>query len=55
MGILVIRILISIEPRATIRNSGIKLVRMLIYPLLGILAHLAKELHISPRLGLVGV
>jgi hypothetical protein len=37
------------------RHSGIKLVHLLIHPLLGILAHLARELGISPRLGLVGV
>ena len=37
------------------RHSRIKSVRLLIHPLLGILAHLARELGISPCLGLVGV
>ena len=37
------------------RHSRTKLVRLLIHPLLGILACLAGELCISPRLGLVGV
>ena len=37
------------------RHSGIKLVCLLIHPLLGILARLARELVVSPHLGLVGV
>ena len=37
------------------RHSGIKLVRLLIHPLLGILACLVRELGVSPYLGLVGV
>ena len=37
------------------RHSGIKLVRLLIHPLLGILARLAGELGVFPHLGLVGV
>ena len=32
------------------RHSSIKLVRLLIHPLLGILAHLARELVVSPWL-----
>ena len=43
----------SIYPRTTMRHSSIKLVRLLIHPLLGILAHLARELVVSPWL--VGV
>jgi hypothetical protein len=37
------------------RYSGIELVRLLIHPLLGILAHLVRELVVSPCLGLVDV
>ena len=37
------------------RHSKINLVRLLIHPLLGILARLAGELGVSPHLGLVGV
>ena len=53
MGILRIGILGAMQPRTTLRHSGVKLVRELIHPLLGMLAHLARKLVISPWL--VGV
>ena len=53
MGILLIWILGTIQPRTTLRHSGIELVRKLIHPLLGICAHLASILVVPPWL--VGV
>ena len=55
MSVLVIWILISVQPKTTIRHPGIVLVHVLVYPLLGILAHLAGKLSIYPHLGLVGI
>lgn len=55
MSVLVIWILIYVQPRTTIRHLGIVCVHILVYALLGILAHLARELSISPHFRLIGV